>query len=175
MPFNINSWEILVILMLFVLLFGPEKLPEVAIQIGRLVRELREATQAATEEITRELHSAAADQKEAAEDVRKIGDSARKILQDASDSVTASLSGGVAESKPKSRTSTALTADAQPSSSSASVSDSETAEAPASAPQDPADAVATNQSAVADDSGPPTENVPLPLDGPDRMIPDEER
>ena len=118
MPFNINSWEILVILMLFVLLFGPEKLPEVAIQVGRLLRELREATQAATEEITRELHSAAEDQKEAAEDVRKIGDSARKILQDASDSVSASLSG------------------------------------------------------VAD---PPPEDMPLPLDGPDRMIPDEER
>lgn len=169
MPFNINSWEILVILTLFILLFGPEKLPEVAIQIGRLLRELREATQAATEEITRELHSAAEDQREAAEDVRRIGDSARRILQDASDSVSASLSPAAAVAETKA---------AETKADDAGRSDQASAVDPP--PESSDQESAGNSTAAASDADRPAsaatdEDADLLLDGPDRMIPDEDR
>ncbi|HQZ70775.1 MAG TPA: twin-arginine translocase TatA/TatE family subunit [Anaerolineae bacterium] len=85
--FNINPFEILVITLIFLMLFGPEKLPEIAMQVGKFVRELREASSAATAEITRELHRAAADNQEVAGDIRSIGDQARRFLQSTSDAV----------------------------------------------------------------------------------------
>jgi sec-independent protein translocase protein TatB len=85
--FNINPLEILVITLIFLMLFGPEKLPEIAMQVGRFIRELREASSAATAEITRELHRAAADNQDVAGDIRSIGDQARRFLQSTSDAV----------------------------------------------------------------------------------------
>ena len=77
--FNINGWEMAVIVVAFLLLFGPEKLPEVAMQLGKFVRELREASASATAEITRELQRAASDNPDAASDIRSIGDQARRL------------------------------------------------------------------------------------------------
>lgn len=85
--FNINPLEILVITLIFLMLFGPEKLPEIAMQVGKFIRELREASSAATAEITRELHRAAADNQDVAGDIRSIGDQARRFLQSTSDAV----------------------------------------------------------------------------------------
>lgn len=85
--FNVNGWEMALIVVAFLLLFGPEKLPEVAMQLGKFVRELREASASATAEITRELQRAAAENPEAASDIRSIGDQARRFLQNTSDAV----------------------------------------------------------------------------------------
>lgn len=85
--FNVNPFEILVITLIFLMLFGPEKLPEIAMQLGKFVRDLREASISATAEITRELHRAAADNQEVADDIRSIGDQARRILQSTSEAV----------------------------------------------------------------------------------------
>lgn len=85
--FNINPFEVLVITLIFLMLFGPEKLPEIAMQVGKFVRDLREASIAATAEITRELHRAAADNQDVAEDIRSIGDQARRMLQSTSEAV----------------------------------------------------------------------------------------
>jgi len=85
--FNVNGWEMALIVVAFLLLFGPEKLPEVAMQLGKFVRELREASASATAEITRELQRAAAENPEAATDIRSIGDQARRFLQNTSDAV----------------------------------------------------------------------------------------
>lgn len=63
---NINFSELLVILVVTLLLFGPDKLPEIARQLGKLAAEARKATNAVrrefyntvyqpTEEIRREM------------------------------------------------------------------------------------------------------------------------
>lgn len=42
MPFGIGIWELLVLLGVLLLVFGPKKLPEMGRSLGRGVRELRE-------------------------------------------------------------------------------------------------------------------------------------
>jgi sec-independent protein translocase protein TatA len=42
MPFGIGIWELLVLLGVLLLVFGPEKLPELGRSLGRGARELRE-------------------------------------------------------------------------------------------------------------------------------------
>ncbi|MCB0217261.1 MAG: twin-arginine translocase TatA/TatE family subunit [Caldilineae bacterium] len=90
-PFNINGWEFVVLAVLFLVLFGPERLPEIAVQAGRLIREIRQAAEAATTELTRELKAAAEEHGDAAADVREFGESARRILQSGSKTVNEGL------------------------------------------------------------------------------------
>ncbi len=65
---NINFSELLVILVVTLLLFGPDKLPEIARQLGKFAAEARKATNAVrrefynsvyqpTEEIRREMNA----------------------------------------------------------------------------------------------------------------------
>jgi sec-independent protein translocase protein TatB len=83
-PFNVNGWEFIVIVVFFMLLFGPEKLPEIALQAGKLLRDLREAAETATGELRREIEAAAEENREVTSELRDFGDSARRILQDKS-------------------------------------------------------------------------------------------
>ncbi len=57
--FNVNGPEILVLALLFVILFGPERLPGVVMQIARWVGRFRALTDQATAEIRKELEIAA--------------------------------------------------------------------------------------------------------------------
>ncbi len=52
--FGISFEELLVLMILALILFGPEKLPEYAEKLGRLVAKLRQSSQ----EVTRHLHEA---------------------------------------------------------------------------------------------------------------------
>ena len=53
--FGIGLPELAVILVVAVVVFGPDKLPDFARQAGRLVRQLREFTQSARDDIRKEL------------------------------------------------------------------------------------------------------------------------
>jgi len=53
--FGIGLPELAVILVVAVVVFGPDRLPEFARQAGRLVRQLREFTQSARDDIRKEL------------------------------------------------------------------------------------------------------------------------
>jgi Sec-independent protein translocase protein TatA len=57
--FNVSGGELFLIVVLFVLLFGPERVPEVAAQLGKALRQIRELTDASTAELRRELELAA--------------------------------------------------------------------------------------------------------------------
>jgi sec-independent protein translocase protein TatB len=80
--FNVNGWEIVVIAVIFLLVFGPERIPEAAIQLGRLVREFRRATESATSELTREIEAAAHQARQAEADLVRAGGEARRALED---------------------------------------------------------------------------------------------
>lgn len=85
---NINSWELVILVVLFLVVFGPERVPEVAIQVGKLVREFRKATESATAEITRELEAAAREARQAEVDLRQAGEATRASLSDAAAAAT---------------------------------------------------------------------------------------
>jgi len=51
---NIGSWEMVVILLVFFLLFGSKRLPDVARGLGRGLREFKREMQGISEEITKE-------------------------------------------------------------------------------------------------------------------------
>jgi Sec-independent protein translocase protein TatA len=57
--FNINPGEMLVLAILFLVVFGPERLPDIAIQLGRTYRDIRRSIEQASGELTREFETAA--------------------------------------------------------------------------------------------------------------------
>lgn len=67
MPFNLGFPELVVILVLVLLLFGPKKLPDFARSMGQAIREFRRASQ----EMVEEIHRAAEDKAESTPAVAK--------------------------------------------------------------------------------------------------------
>ena len=54
-----GGWELLLILALVLLLFGPKRLPEIAEAMGKSIRKFKSATSKATDEVKRELDDVA--------------------------------------------------------------------------------------------------------------------
>ncbi len=50
-----GGWELLLILALVLILFGPKRLPEIAEAMGKSIRKFKSATQSATDEVKREI------------------------------------------------------------------------------------------------------------------------
>jgi TatA/E family protein of Tat protein translocase len=59
--FNISGGEILVIIIVIYLVFGPKKIPEFARMIGKGINEMRRATDDIRNEITREANKVKSD------------------------------------------------------------------------------------------------------------------
>ena len=62
-----GGWELLLILALVLLLFGPKRLPEIAEAMGKSIRKFKSATQSATDEVKREIDDAGRAAKSAGE------------------------------------------------------------------------------------------------------------
>ena len=80
--FDIGLPELLVIFVVAVIVFGPDRLPEFARQAGRLIRQVRQFTQSARDDIRSELGPEFADFELTDLDPRKA---VRKYVQDAWD------------------------------------------------------------------------------------------
>jgi sec-independent protein translocase protein TatB len=78
--FGVGLPELAVILVVAVVVFGPDRLPEFARQAGRLVRQVRQFTQSARDDIRSELGPEFADFEITDLDPRKA---VRKYIQDA--------------------------------------------------------------------------------------------
>ena len=59
-----GGWELLLILALVLLLFGPKRLPEIAEAMGKSIRKFKSATSKATDEVKRELDDVAKEVKQ---------------------------------------------------------------------------------------------------------------
>jgi len=70
---NIGFPELLIILIIALLIFGPKKLPEVGRNIGRAIREFRRASDELREKIEDEIK---------AEDLRKLQEELHKEVKD---------------------------------------------------------------------------------------------
>lgn len=57
--FQIGAGELLAILIIALLVFGPDRLPAIAREVGRALWEFRRLTSQATEELTREWETVA--------------------------------------------------------------------------------------------------------------------
>ncbi len=80
--FGIGLPELMVIIVVAVIVFGPDRLPEFARQAGRLVRQIRQFTNAARDDIRNELGPEFADFEISDLDPRRA---MRKYIQDAWD------------------------------------------------------------------------------------------
>jgi sec-independent protein translocase protein TatB len=61
--FDVGIWEILVIVVVGIIVFGPDRLPDYARQAGRMVRRVRKFAQSAQEDLRNELGPEYADLK----------------------------------------------------------------------------------------------------------------
>lgn len=77
--FGINPMEILVIAVVALLVFGPERLPEIAGKIGRGVRDIR----AATGELTTEFQRAMSEAQSTMDEVKQPAIEARQTAESA--------------------------------------------------------------------------------------------
>ncbi len=80
--FGVGLPELMVIIVVAVVVFGPDRLPDFARQAGRLVRQVRQFTQAARDDIRTELGPEFAEFELTDLDPRKA---MRKYIQDAWD------------------------------------------------------------------------------------------
>ncbi len=81
--FNINGWELAVIAILFILLFGPEKIPEVIVEVTRLIRQVRSLADGATADLRREIEHAASDARAARDVLGEAGSDVTRRLEEA--------------------------------------------------------------------------------------------
>ena len=68
MPFGVSWWEILILMLLVLLLFGPNRLPEMGRSLGRGLREFKDSVTGKddrpVDEVPAELPTAAAESRE---------------------------------------------------------------------------------------------------------------
>ena len=68
MPFGINVWEILILLLVALLLFGPKRLPEMGRSLGKGLREFKDSLTGKgddePDEVPAELPTAAAESRD---------------------------------------------------------------------------------------------------------------
>ena len=57
MPFDIGIWELLILLLVVLLVFGPSRLPEMGRQLGKGMREFKESISADTADAVQDATS----------------------------------------------------------------------------------------------------------------------
>ena len=68
--FGIGPLELLLILIIALIVFGPRRLPEIGRALGRTIREFREASQELTMQLRTEIDAASHELEEAAQELR---------------------------------------------------------------------------------------------------------
>ena len=78
---GIGPLELLLILVVALIVFGPNRLPEIAAQLGKFVRKMREVSSELAREMNKELESSKKDVAEAAGEAREIARSANPFTE----------------------------------------------------------------------------------------------
>lgn len=95
--FGMGIPELLVIMMLALILFGPGKLPEIAAGIGRAAREFRSATRELTAEFEQAFREVQSSTAEVATSVMAIQQETHTALQEVGSTVQGTLQSTVAD------------------------------------------------------------------------------
>lgn len=80
--FDISGGEIFVILLVVFIIFGPDKIPEIARWIGKTVNEVKRATSEITDEISKETKDIREAADKLKEDVHKTTREITKTVED---------------------------------------------------------------------------------------------
>jgi len=94
---NINGWELAVLALLFLLLFGPEKLPEVVVQIARMFGQVRRIADSATRDLRVEFEQAADEAKHLRDEATSIGGGLQRTMKNAAAAGQPARTGGGAK------------------------------------------------------------------------------
>ena len=62
MPFGIGIWELLILLLVLLLVFGPKRLPEIGRSLGKGMREFKDSITGNSEDEKAELPARATDE-----------------------------------------------------------------------------------------------------------------
>ncbi len=68
---GIGPMELLLILLIALIVFGPKRLPEISMQMGKFMRFIRQASLDITKELNQELQSTKQDVADATEEIRE--------------------------------------------------------------------------------------------------------
>ncbi len=80
--FDISGGEIFVILLVVFIIFGPDKIPEIARWIGKSVNEIKRATSEITDEISKETKDIREAADKLKEDIHKTTREITKTVED---------------------------------------------------------------------------------------------
>jgi sec-independent protein translocase protein TatB len=87
--FGVGPWELIIVLMIAFVVLGPDKIPEVARTLGRLVRQLRNMSNELTGEFGDEFKEVKSEitsvQREFRAMQRDLGDAARSVVTQVND------------------------------------------------------------------------------------------
>jgi len=79
--FGLGPMEILLILIIGLLIFGPEKLPKIGRDLGRAFRAFRKASSDLTTEVTKELEAEKPEKKDEFKQAAEKGDTPNKATK----------------------------------------------------------------------------------------------
>ena len=81
---GISFWELLFILLIALIIFGPGKLPEIARMLGQGIRKFKMVTTELTREITEEMNK---EVKEVKDEIREAGEGVSTEVKDLSEGI----------------------------------------------------------------------------------------
>lgn len=81
MFFDISTGEVFIILMVLFLVFGPQKMPEIARKIGKAINQMKHASSEITREFNDETDKIKRTFEEEAKDIRKTYDDTKKDIE----------------------------------------------------------------------------------------------
>jgi len=79
--FNIGPMELILILIVALIIFGPAKLPEIGNALGKMLREFKKASDDLTQEFTKELYSEAEQRPGSGEQAASTSEEAKSMEQ----------------------------------------------------------------------------------------------
>lgn len=94
--FGMGGMEIMVIMVVALIIFGPGKLPEIGAQVGKAVRDFRRATN----DLTREFNDSTSDLRSTMDEMKGAVTQVERETKQLAQSIPASIEGAVAPVKP---------------------------------------------------------------------------
>lgn len=80
---NISTSELVIVLLVVMVLFGPKKLPDIVRFLGKLFNDIKHASEEVKREITQSTQGITEDLKKAGEQIRQEIDNSSKTVMDA--------------------------------------------------------------------------------------------